>query len=475
MALRDVSQPAFGGLPKRKHLRFGGLVICGLCSTLSGIAPAMAQLPGGLPATVAPGRDRPPLSAPPQPDFDFRIEAPNRSSVPRSVDEIQFNLVDIQVQGAVSLPAERFRPLYQNLLGKTVSLSDILDVAAAIEAAYRQSGYILVRAFVPPQRVANGIFTINIVEGFVAGVSVEGGDAGTRDRIRALLQPVIDSRPLRLSVVEQALLLANDLPGVVAAGLVRPSLDTPGASDLVVTVNQVPMTGGVSLDNRGSKFSGIWSGTADITLNSLFDDGDSLDGTFATSFDVAPFRRVAGQLRYRHPVGGRGAIFSLIGTVTHGQPGSTLQAFNVLTNSWAVGPRLSFPLKRTRAESVVLEGGITVQAARVNVLGTGFSHDKWRVADIGVSYLRNGFLGAAWAANLDLAQGMPTLGATENGAPELSRAGARTDFTKLTGGIRFTRPLQGAFSLALATQGQYSLDPLITGEQLAFGASQFGR
>jgi len=450
-------------------------VAWGLCSVLVTVDLAFAQIPGGLPGAVEPGRDRPPLSTPSPPNFDFRIETPSRSSVPRAVDEIRFHLDDIQVMGAVTLPPERFSPLYQALIGKDVSLSDILDVANAIEMEYRQSGYLLVRAFVPPQRVANGIFTINVVEGFIANVSVEGGGAKTRERIRAFLQPALDSRPLRLETIEQALLLANDLPGVAAAGLLRPSSDTPGASELVVSVTQIPASGGIAIDNRGSEFSGIWSVTGDFAFSSLFDDGDQLDGSVTTSSKAAPSRRVAGQLRYRQPLGGQGAALSLIGTVTHGEPGSTLRLFNVLTNSWAVGPRLTYPVKRTRAESTVIEAGITVQAARVSILGAQFSHDDWRVADIGVSYLRNGFLGGAWAANVDLAQGLPTLGATDNGSPQLSRAGARTDFTKLTGGLRFTRSIQGPFSLALSAQGQYAFNPLIIGEQFVFGGSQIGR
>jgi hemolysin activation/secretion protein len=424
-----------------------------LCAALTGIDIAFAQIPGGLPGAVEPGRDRPPLSAPAPPNFDFRIETPSRSSVSRAVDEIRFRLDDIEVKGAVTLSPDRLRPLYQALIGKDVSLSDILDVANAIETMYRQDGYLLVRAFVPPQRVANGIFTINVVEGFIANVLVQGGAEKTRERIRTFLQPALDSKPLRLETIEQALLLANDLPGVTAGGLLRPSSDTPGASDLVVTVIPVPFTGGIAIDNRGSDFSGIWSVTGDLAVSSLFDDDDQLDGSVTTSSKAAPFRRVAGQLRYRLPVGGQGAILSLIGTATHGEPGSTLTLFNVLTNSWAVGPRLTYPIKRTRAESTLIEAGITVQEAHVSILGAPFNHDKWRVADIGVSYLRSGFLGGVWAANVDLAQGLPILGATENGSPELSRPGART---KLTGGIHFTRPIQGAFSLALAAQGQYA-------------------
>jgi hemolysin activation/secretion protein len=174
-------------------------------------------------------------------------------------------------------------------------------------------------------------------------------------------------------------------------------------------------------------------------------------------------------------VGDQGGLLSLDGTVTHGEPGSTLQAFHVLTDSWAVGPRFTFPLERTREESIVLETGFTIQSARVNILGALLSHDNWRVIDFGISYLRGDFLGGAWSANADIAQGLPILGATDNGSPELSRAGARIDFTKISGGFRFTRPLADGFEILLATQGQYAFDPLVVGEQFAFGGAQNGR
>ena len=115
-----------------RYLRIISTFGYGLCSALAGIDIAFAQIPGGLPGAVEPGRDRPPLSAPAPPNFDFRIETPSRSSVPRAVDEIRFRLDDIQVKGAATLSPDRFRPLYQDLIGKDVSLSDVLDVANAI-------------------------------------------------------------------------------------------------------------------------------------------------------------------------------------------------------------------------------------------------------------------------------------------------------------------------------------------------------
>ncbi len=262
---------------------------------------------------------------------------------------------------------------------------------------------------------------------------------------------------------------------MTAAGLLRPSVDTAGASDLIVSLPDNPFSGGLAIDNRGSRYSGIWSATADAAVNSVFDDGDQLDGSATLALDNKPDRRAAGQLRYRHPVGDDGAVLSFSGTITHGEPGSTLQAFDVLTDSWAVGPRITLPLKRTRAESIVLEGGLTIQDATVDILGAPLSHDRWRVADIGISYLRGSFLGGSWSGNLDVAQGLPILGASDNGAADLSRIGARMDFTKIDGGLRYVASLPASFSVAVSTQGQYAFDPLLVGEQFAFGGSGIGR
>jgi hemolysin activation/secretion protein len=431
--------------------------------------PAGAQL---VPGSIPPGHDRPSPAIPTQPDFDFSIIAPHRSPVPRAVDEVHFKLTDIKIDGAVTIPPAQFRPLYDQLIGKDVTLGDILTVAEKIEAEYRTEGYLLVRAYVPPQRVSDGIFTINVVEGYISELSVQGGDEVTRPLIKNYLEPAQNSRPLRLAEMERGLLMANDIPGVSATGVLRPSPDTKGASDLVVDTVQPWLSGGLSADNRGSHFSGIWTVVGDAEINSIF-GADQLAATVTVS--PSSFEQAAGQLRYRRAIGDDGLIGTLVGSYTHGQPGSTLTAFNVLTDSWAVGPRLTYPVIRTRSETLLLDGGLTVQDARVGLLGTGFSHDKWRVFDIGGSYQRAHVLGGVWTVTFDLAQGLPILDASPNHSPLLSRAGGVTDFTKINAFTRLALPLFGAVSMVLSAQGQYSFAPLITGEQITFGGTELGR
>jgi len=466
---------ASAALPLLGNLsRIGSALPLLVLAVAAAARPALAQTPApALPGSVQPGRDRPLPEAPPTPNFDFTIEAPRRAPVPRAVDELRFKLRDIHVEGAKALAPDTFRPLYADLIGRDVALADILDVADKIEARYRAAGYLLARAYVPPQHVGDGVFTINVVEGYIDAVNVEGGNDGTKRRIDDYLRNVVDKKPLDQASVERALLLANDLPGVSASGVLRPSPDHPGASDLVVATTAARVSGGIAVDNRESQFNGPWNIGSDIAVSSIFGDADQLGASFAA--EPTDLKLVTGQLRYLRPLGNDGLLGSLIGTVTHGNPGGTLAAAGIITDSYAVGPRLTYPLIRSRAQSVILDGGLTVQSAKVLSNGGQVSHDQWRVLDIAATYIQNGFLAGSTAATLDVAQGLPFAGATPNGSPDLSRPDGRTDFTKLVANLRRTQIIAGPVSLAIWAQGQYSFAPLILGEQIAFGGRQIGR
>ncbi len=162
-------------------------------------------------------------------------------------------------------------------------------------------------------------------------------------------------------------------------------------------------------------------------------------------------------------------------TISRGAPAG-IPGADLTTDSMAYGPRLSYPVIRSREQSFYLDGGFTVQDATVNVLdGQVFSHDKWRVADLAATYTQNGFWYGNSSATVDVAQGLTILGATGDGSPELSRPGAKTDFTKVTGNLRRIQVLTGPVTLALNAQGQYAFAPLVVGEQITFGGYQIGR
>ena len=466
------------GVPDAKRERgalFGALfALCAVLAAGSALAQTeQAQSPFP-PGFVPPSQERP-QPAPPTGTFDFSIETPRRSPVPRAVDELRFQLKDVTIVGATVFTPDELKPLYAGLIGKEVGLSDILNIADAIEGKYRERGFIISRAYVPPQRVGNGVFTINVVEGYVSGIALEGGDPGVRSLIQAYIAPVTQSKPLVLEPMERGLLLANDLPGVTAAGLLRPSPDTPGASDLVVNVSQSPWTGGLNADNRGSKFTDRWTIGGDVEWNSPLGDGDQVSASIQSAPD--PNIRIQGTARYQHPIGTSGLTGSAYVTVSNGAPAAGLGQFNITTNSIAAGPRLSYPLIRSRAQSLTLEGGITYQDASVQsgTPAAQISHDHWHPVDVALTYTQTGFWNGNTSATLDVAQGIPGLGATHDNSPSLSRPGAHTDFTKVTSTVKRVQVIWGLVNVALTAQGQYAFAPLVAGEQISFGGSQIGR
>jgi len=431
-------------------------------------------VPRQVPSTIEPGRLRPAPEVPTENNFEFSIQPPGRAPVPSSVNELKFLLRDIQVTGATVFPPEVFAPLIEPLRGHEVTLADINAVADAIEAKYRAAGYAITRAFVPPQRVNNGIFTINVVEGFVAGVQVEGADQAEQEQTKAYLAPVLAAKPLDLATLERAMLLTNDLPGMAATGLLRPSPTTPGASDLAVSLAQTPVTGDIGFDNRGSQFAGPWIARSDIAVNNVLGTGEQFLGSAVVALNQ-PSERFEGTIRYRLPVGSDGWTIGGLASGSYGNPEGTLAPFAIITGSYAVGPRFGYPIIRTREQSLLFDAGFTVQSADVDVPGQTLSHDNWRVADASLIYLQNGWLDGNSSVTLTAAQGLPIFGATPNGSPQLSRPGAHTDFTKLVMTVRRSQTLVGPLNLAATLVGQYAFSPLVAGEQIAFGGETIGR
>src|SRR5450631_2998135 len=109
-----------------------GMALAALAFAPAAVAAPLVSLPGA----VEPGQDRPLPHPAPTPAFDFSVEAPHRSAVPRAVDEIKFKLTDIKIDGATTLSAAYFRPLYANMIGKQISLADIFNIADEIDKEY---------------------------------------------------------------------------------------------------------------------------------------------------------------------------------------------------------------------------------------------------------------------------------------------------------------------------------------------------
>lgn len=437
-------------------------------------AAASAQQATPQPTTPQPGRDRPLPEAAPLPDLDFTIQAPRRSPVPRAVEELTFDVKDVRFVGGTHYGEDVLRALAQPVIGQTVHLNDLIAIAEALEARYHADGYVLTRVFVPTQSVNDGVFQISIVEGYVSAVAVQGGDQETRDRVEKLMAPALRARPLTLGTLESCLLTANKLPGVAAAGLLRPSATEPGASELVVSVRDAPaVQANVNLNNLGAPSTGHWTLGADATTNSPLGDGGQITLNGAMNPADPNSRYFAGG-RYVAPLPFfDGMTYTLSAMGSHGQPGGTVAALNLITNSTVFGARVTLPLLVSRAQELSLDGGITVQSSDVKALGETASHDEWRVLDLAATYRNNVWLGGATSLTLDLAEGLPGLGAT--GTPLEGLHTGASNFTKVTAQMNHVQPLTDRIDAGVLLSGQYANLRPVLGEEINFGGETIGR
>ncbi len=85
--------------------------------------------------------------------FDFRIQSPEKSAVPRAIDEVEFSVASIKVTGATHFSAEEVHAFFVPLEGRKIVLQDLRDAAQKLEDRYRAEGFFLTRVFVAPQKV----------------------------------------------------------------------------------------------------------------------------------------------------------------------------------------------------------------------------------------------------------------------------------------------------------------------------------
>jgi len=433
-------------------------------------------LPGPANPTRVPERFQPqptPQSAP-----AITIPAPEVVVPPDQAAQTRFVLRGVTIDGSTVFGATDFAALYQPFIGKEVSLLDIYRLRDAITAKYRAAGYILSQAIIPPQQIPDGQVRIQVIEGYIAKVELEGDAGDRRGLIKAIADKVTRSRPLRVGVLERYVLLIGDLPGVDVSTVLKPSPDQPGASDLIVLLKHRPISGDLEADNRGSLAIGPEQFSAELDANSLLglDEQTALQGaTTATPSELEYL-----SIRHDETLNAEGLRLEVSANWSRSQPEGAIAPLHPLGNEDSQTIQLYDPVIRSRSHSLTIGGGITSLDATVDLLGAPFSSDRVRYLFLDASYdFADTAFGDARPATTIIhavvSQGLNGLGATPTGSPNLSRAQGRSDFTKFDIDATRIQTLLPRLSIALAATGQVSGDALLSSQQFGLGGAQFGR
>ncbi|MEX0760046.1 MAG: ShlB/FhaC/HecB family hemolysin secretion/activation protein [Tistlia sp.] len=379
----------------------------------------------------------------------------------------------VAIQGATAFAPERLNELYADDLARPLALSDLQSLADRITAFYREQGYLLTRVLVLPQALDAGVLRLRVIEGAIARVAFEGAGSERLD-LSPYAARITAERPLTLATLERQLLLIQDLDGLsVADSRVRPLEKATGDYELIVTVELDRFDLLSYFGNRGTRSIGpleLWTA---VGANSPVGTGERLQvGSFVVPNQPRELRYY--EVLYRQPIGSQGTRLSLLASTSNARPGGEFDSDEEI-DSTGLSIELEHPVLRSRAETLRVGLSLDYQDSRQDSLGVTTIEDRLRVLRLRADYVADGFLDATHYAGLELSQGLGILGASEAGAPTLSRSDGRSDFTKLEGYVSRSQAIGDYIGAQVSFAGQIAQDPLLSSEEFALGGGQYGR
>lgn len=390
--------------------------------------------------------------------------------------KIKFQLNGIVVEGNHVYTTRMLKPIWEKSLHKTISVADLFEIVQGITNTYRNNGYILSRAVLPPQHVKNGVVHVKVIEGFIGKVDVTGKPKGAYCQIMAFGKRIKECPPLQLSRMEKYLLLANEIPGAQVRAVLTPSKTDVGAADLSLVSQLQSVTGYFSYDNYGTRYIGPQQMTGNLGFNSFATSGDSTQFTMTKTPKGGELTYI--DVNYNMPWDDNGVRVLVGGTRVHTHPLYVLRPAQIDGLNDNYYSTIYYPIIRTRSQSLTLRSGFNWLDSNVTSFSQELYTDHLRSIDLGGTFNFADSWNGSNLLSADFRQGLPLFGYTSNYNPQTaqtSRPGGRGDYTKVAATISRLQALRGPFSLYGIFQGQASCNPLLASEQFTFGGSQIGR
>ena len=391
---------------------------------------------------------------------------------PEGTEAVSLELSSIQIKGMTAFSSDEIAHLWRGDVGGVVPLENLYKIADKITAFYHEHGYILSRAIVPEQEIGNGIATIELIEGGVGQVRVEGDFSDNYLVIKAG-QSIARSRVFNIKAVEQALLTLNDLGGVTFRNILVPGQDNK--VDLVIKgIKSKPIDVGMGFDNSGSKFLGPYSVSGNVTVYHLLGDFSSL--TLDTKKSTNKDEMKKASLSYDTPIFYPSLHWNIDVSQTKGQPGGSLQEFEISSLSKRIVTGLNWMPIRERQQNLGFGLVLQMDETQTKVLETLTAKDKIRSVKLSANYDWTNSQGARTSINGAIAHGLEGfMGGSRTGDSSLSRQDARADFNKFEFGASRSEPIFRDMMVYAAFSGQFSPTPLYSSEEVGFGGSAVGR
>lgn len=193
--------------------------------------------------------------------------------------EVKVTVQGFRIDGNKSLSDESIKAVLKPWLGKTVAFEELQKAADAVAALYQSYGK-LAQVSVPPQKIADGVVILKVLEAKLGAVHVDMPNGPSRfgeDRARRY---VTDANRLSEIVqtqnIERSIYILNETPGIAVTTQLEPGKNE-GEVDLRLSlVDGKPVRGKLEANNYGSRSTGIGQRMVSFTFDNPGSFGDQL-------------------------------------------------------------------------------------------------------------------------------------------------------------------------------------------------------
>ena len=464
------------------------LTLCAMASlmicVLGANMPAHAQVPQAAQDIADPSRINDQFRTP---DVALQVGSPievreaDVEKAPAGAENIMLTLKELKISGASVYTQDYLKSFYADKLGTTLSLADIYAIAARLTKLYRDDNYAISRVVVPVQTIDKkaGIIKLEVVEGFISNVTLQGDSKGVElKRIRQYAEKIQGVQPLNIKKLERVLLLINDLPGVQARAIMTQSNTVTKASDLTLIIERKKWDGLVSYDTHGSRYIGPHQLVGASSFNSWLglNERFTIQSAYAPGHDFDP-ELLYGSAHFEQPINKHGTWLKFFLSKTNTKPGFDLEQFDVKGNSTFGEIKLVHPLIRTRNYNWYTDLAFDWRDAdsQNNVEPT--RKDRIRALRLGtnIDFLDTLFKAGVNSISMKYSRGINVMGASEKDNANLSRQFGDPEFSKFEAEFQRLQRLTTKWNLLAAVKGQLTNGAQLSSEEFGVGGVNIGR
>jgi len=443
------------------------------------LAQNQPSLPPNLPPPPTqpdPNRDRflqpAPQPSPEPPQVPPTVAPGPSSPVPPTLPNTAIEVQKIQVVGSTILSQDEINALVKPLEGRSATLEQLKQIADKITEIYLNRGYITSRAVLPPQTITAGVVQIQVIEGKLARIEVEGTKRLNPSYIRSRIR-LGAGMPLSTASLEDQLRLLRVDPLFDNVEASLRAGDNEGESILIVRVSEAnPFQPTFSIDNYSPPSVGSERLGVSLRHRNITGNGDELAGAYYRSLgdsDVFDFS-------YRVPLNAMNGTLQLRAAPNRNSiVQEPFDSLDISGKSHLFEVSYRQPLRRTPLEELALSAGFTYQTGRTFLAGEpvpfGIGPDSNGVTTtsaikLGQDYIRRDPQGA-WAVRSQFTIGTSLFDATQN-------EGSDPDgqFLSWLGQVQRVQRLNDKHLLILQADLQLSANSLLPSQQFVIGGGQ---